>query len=67
MTDITISFFSYLNAASRTRRASFPHATRPTLHKDIRQSMEAQEFFACYYAPDGGIVALDRQGVTIRI
>jgi hypothetical protein len=67
MTDITVSFFSDLNAAIRTRRVSFPRATRPMLHKDIRQSMEPQEFFACYHAPDGGIVALDRQGVTVRI
>ena len=67
MAVITVSFFSDLDISSRTRCVSFPHAARSVLHKDIRQTMQTKEFFACYQTPDGGTVALDRQGVTVRI
>ena len=64
---ISISFFSDLDVSSQTRCVSFPHATRPALHMDIRKAMQSKEFFACYQTPDGGTIALDRQGVTVCI
>jgi len=67
MAEIAVSFFSEPNAESRTRRVSCPRVAERQLHYDIRMSMEKTEFFACYLAPEGGVVALDRQGVTISI
>ena len=67
MSVVTVSFFSDLDVSSRTRRVSFPRAARPTLHMDIRQAMQSREFYACYITSDGGTVALERQGVTVRI
>jgi hypothetical protein len=29
--------------------------------------MQGPEFFACYLSPDGDVVALDRQRITIRV
>ena len=67
MSILTLSFFSDLDVSSRTRRVSFPRAARPTLHMDIRRAMQPCEFYACYTTSDGSTVALDRQGVTVRI
>ena len=60
MSVVIVSFFSDLDVSSRTRRVSFPRATRPTLHMDIRQAMKSRELYACYTTSDGGTVALDR-------
>ena len=67
MGDIAVSFFSEPQASSRTRRVSFPRAARQDLHYAICRAMEGSEFFACYLSPEGGVVALDRQGITIRV
>ena len=67
MAEIAVSFFSEPNADSRTRRVSFPRTAQSKLHHDIRSAMQGNEFFACYVAPQGGVVALDRQGITINI
>ncbi len=67
MGDIAVSFFSEPQASSRTRRVSFPRAARQDLHDAICRAMEGSEFFACYLSPEGGVVALDRQGITIRV
>ena len=67
MGDIAVSFFSEPHASSRTRRVSFPRATRQDLHCAICRAMQGPEFFACYLSPDGDVVALDRQGITIRV
>tara|TARA_E500000178_G_C16681359_1_gene599493 strand:+ start:228 stop:431 length:204 start_codon:yes stop_codon:yes gene_type:complete len=67
MAEIAVSFFSEPNAKSRTRRVSFPRTAESQLHYDIRSAMQGSEFFACYMAPGGGVVALDRQGVTVNI
>ena len=67
MVDIAVSFFSEPQASSRTRRVSFPRAARQDLHDAICRAMEGSEFFACYLSPEGGVVALDRQGITIRV
>ena len=67
MGDIAVSFFSDPQASSRTRRVSFPRAARQDLHDAICRAMEGSEFFACYLSPEGGVVALDRQGITIRV
>ena len=45
----------------------FPRTAESQLHYDIRSAMQGSEFFACYMAPGGGVVALDRQGVTVNI
>jgi ribosomal protein L21E len=37
------------------------------LHMVICQMMQGGEFFACYRGPDGGVVALDRQGVRVQV
>ena len=66
MAEIAVSFFSEPNADSRTRRVPFPRVALSQLHHDIRSAMQGSEFFACYVAPDGGFVALDRQGVTVN-
>jgi hypothetical protein len=29
--------------------------------------MRDSEFFACYLATEGGVIALDRQGITISV
>ena len=65
MDDIAVSFFSEPHVQSRTRRVSFPHAARRDLHDAICRAMTGSEFFACYLTPDGSVIALDRQGVTI--
>ena len=62
MAEIAVSFFSEPNADSRTCRVSFPRVAQCQLHHDIRSAMQGSEFFACYMAPEGGVVALDRQG-----
>ncbi len=67
MGDIAVSFFSEPQASSRTRRVSFPRAARQDLHDAICRAVEGSEFFACYLSPEGGVVALDRQGITIRV
>ena len=67
MGDIAVTFFSEPQASSRTRRVSFPRAARQDLHDAICRAMEGSEFFACYLSPEGGVVALDRQGITIRV
>ena len=67
MAEIAVSFFSEPNAESRTRRVSFPRVAESQLHHDIRSAMRGAEFFACYLAPQGDVVALDRQGVTVNI
>mgnify|MGYP007062013943 CR=1 FL=1 len=64
MAKIAVSFFSDLDVQSRSRRVLFPRADRQGLHKSIRGAMQDSEFFACYHAPDGGVIALDRQGVA---
>ena len=67
MGDIAVTFFSEPQASSRTRRVSFPRAARQDLHDAICRAMEGSEFFACYLSPEGGVVALDRRGITIRV
>ena len=67
MDDVAVSFFSEPHASSRTRRVSFPRAARRDLHDAICRAMVGSEFFACYLSPEGGVVALDRQGITIRV
>ena len=67
MGDIAVSFFSYPHAGRRTRRVSSPRAGREGLHRAICRAMQGPEFFACYPGPDGDVVALDRQGITIRV
>ena len=67
MDDIAVSFFSEPHAQSRTRRVSFPRAARPELHNAICRAMTGSEFFACYLTPDGSVIALDRQGVTVSV
>lgn len=67
MDDIAVSYFSEPHAQSRTRRVSSPRAARSDLHDAIRRAMTGTEFFACYLTPDGSVVALDRQGVTISV
>ena len=67
MSVVTVSFFSDLDVSSRTRRVSFPRAASRDLHDAICRAMVGSEFFACYLSPEGGVVALDRQGITIRV
>jgi len=67
MSEITVSYFSDLNVKSRTRRVSFPHATWYALHEAILGQMTHGEHFACYRNPNGGVVALDRDGITARV
>jgi len=67
MDDIAVSFFSEPHAQSRTRRVSFPRAAGHQLHDAICRAMTGPEFFACYRAPDGQVIALDRQGFTISV
>ena len=67
MGDIAVSFFSEPHAGSQTRRVSFPRAARQDLHHAICRDMQGAEFFACHLSPDGNVVALDRQGITIRV
>ena len=67
MAEIAVSFFSEPYAKSRTRRVSFPHVVTSQLHEAIRETMRGSEFFACYFAPEGGVIALDRHGITISV
>ena len=67
MAEIAVSFLSEPNAKSRTRRVSFPRAAKAELHQAIRKTMQSSEFFACYLAPEGGVIALDRQGIKISV
>ena len=67
MAEIAVSFYSEPNAKSRTRRVSFPRVAKSQLHQAIRETMRSSEFFACYLAPEGGFIALDRQGITISV
>ena len=52
---------------SRTRRVSFLRMVGNRLHMVIRQMMRGGKFFARYHWPDGGVVALDRQGVCVQV
>ena len=61
MAEIAVSFFSAPNVESRTRRVSFSRVAEKQLQYDIRMSMDNTEFFACYLAPEGGVVGLDRR------
>ena len=67
MDDIAVSFFSEPHAQTETRRVSFPRAARQELHSAICRNMTGSEFFACYLSPDGHVVALDRQGITVSV
>ncbi len=67
MAEKAVSFFSEPNAESRSRRVSSPRIAGRQLQYDIRISIKNTEFFACYLAPEGGVVALYRKGVTISI
>ena len=62
MAEIAVSFFSAPNVESRTRCVSFSRVAEKQLKYDIRMSMDNIDFFACYLAPEGGVVALDRRG-----
>ena len=64
MPDIKVSFFHDMSYDSRTRHVSLTHMIGDRLHMVICQMMQGGEFFACYHRPDGGVVALDRQGVS---
>jgi len=67
MAEKAVSFFSEPNAESRARRVSFPHVAKSQLHQAICETMRDFEFFACYLATEGGVIALDRQGITISV
>jgi len=67
MVEIAVSFYGEPNAKSRTRRVSFPRVAKSQLHEAIRETMRGSEFFACYLAPKGGVIALDRQRITISV
>ena len=67
MVEIAVSFYSEPNAKSRTRRVSFPRVAKSQLHEAICETMRGSEFFACYLAPEGGVIALDRQGIDQRL
>ena len=67
MDDIAVSFFSEPHVQGQTRRVSFPRAARRDLHDAICRAMTGSEFFACYRASDGSVIALDRQGITISV
>ncbi len=67
MAEKAVSFFSEPNAESRARRGPLPRVAERQLQYDIRISMENTELFVCYLALEGGVVALDRKGVTISI
>ena len=64
MAEIAVSFFSEPYANSRTRCVL---VATSQLHAAICETMRLSEFFACYLAPEGGVIALDRQGVTISV
>ena len=67
MDDIAVSFFSDPHVQSQTRRVSFPRAARHDQHDANCRAMTGTEFFACYRASNGSVVALDRQGITISV
>lgn len=67
MSEITVSYFSDMNVESRTRRVSFPRTAWSALHEAILGQMTNSEHFACCLTPNGGVVALDRDGVTARV
>ena len=64
---IKVSFFRDMSYDSHTRQVSLPHMVSDRLHMVICPMMQAGEFFACYHRPEGGVVALDKQGVSIQI
>ena len=37
------------------------------LHVVICQMMQSDELFACYNRSEGGVVVLDRQGVSVHV
>ena len=67
MAEIAVSFYSDPNAKCRTRHVSFPRVAKSQLHQAIRETMRSSELFACYLAPEGGVIALDRRGITISV
>ena len=52
---------------SLTRDVSLPHIIGDRLHLVICHMMKGGEFFTCYQRPDGGVVALDSQGVSVQV
>jgi hypothetical protein len=62
MPDIKVSFFRDMSDDSRTRHESLPQMIGDRLHMVRCRIMQGGEFFACYQRPEGGVVALDRQG-----
>lgn len=40
---------------------------QPGMVDAICRAMTGSEFFACYRASDGSVIALDRQGITISV
>ena len=66
MTEITVSYFSDTNVESRTLVAFPSQATWSTLHEAVLGQMTHSEHFA-YRNPNGGVVALDRDGTTARV
>ena len=67
MPDIKVSLFRDMSYDGRTHQLSLPHMVGNRLHMVICQMMQGGEFFACYHRPDGGVVALDRQGVSVQV
>jgi len=67
MQSVTVTFFSDLCLRSQTRIVSLPCIGRNRLHAAIRTIMRGPESFACYHHPDGSVVALDKEGVSIQI
>ena len=67
MPDIKVSFFRDMSYDSRPRHVSLPHMVGDRLHMVICQMMQGGEFFARYHRLDGGVVALDRQGVSVQV
>ena len=67
MTMLNVSFYADMSLASRTRPVPFPRTTRAALRRQIGQSMQRGEHFACYREPEGAVFAMDRDGVVVQV
>jgi len=67
MSTVIVSFFTEAMITSRTRRCSFAAVAPDSLRRSITAQMRNHEKFACYRGDDGVVVALDKNGICVKV
>ena len=64
---VRVHFFKTLSVDSQTGRRLFTAKPVGQLVEDIHSSTECDENYACFFAQDGQVIALDRTGQFVMM